>query len=512
VESATVSPLLRGIILTNGTKFIQTELNSFPSSSSPVAIWVVKRQRNGNYTSLHQLIGEVMGGVGDQRQPLPPMNRLLGIVGKETHKITIQENTMTKFWVSPIGKTGAVALQYRSDSSWCSAVEFWAEKFVAKMSMIFEELSHDISHDLIAEYHRRQQSELFDSKDYQSTGKPRMPVYLPRRSSLPSPKYVDGAPGVVGVSKDINEACMSAINVSRSDVNVLLYGESGTGKELFTKLIHHRSLRGQQPMVGVNCASLPESLLESELFGHKSGAFTGANGDKIGLLESADKGTFFLDEIGDMPLNMQVKLLRVIQENKLRRVGDLKDREIDIRIISASHKNLQKEIKEGNFRLDLYYRLKVVQVSVPSLRQRPEDIMHLVSYFLEQYRGLGHGTEIEEEALYALQSHRWPGNVRELENEVRRWCVLNSDSDCIKLKSLSSEMQKAAGREVEVRDLVTLRPLVEATELLERYLIRKAMVASSGSKTIAARQLGMSRQGLYKKIRRFDMSDLLQSI
>ncbi|MBT4291932.1 sigma 54-interacting transcriptional regulator [bacterium] len=497
--------------MTNGTKFLQSELQSFPSSSSPVAIWVVKQSGNGTDTTLHQLIGEVLGGVGNQPQPAPPMNKLLAIIGKKKLKITINKSSSIKYWVSPIGTTGAVALQYKSDSSWCDAIEFWAGKFSSKISMIFEELSQNVTHDLIAEHHRRQQKELFDPKNYESTGKTRIPVYLPRRRELPDPEFVDGAPGIVGVSREICEACSTAISIATSDVNVLLNGDSGTGKELFAKLIHQRSLRSQQIMVGVNCASLPESLFESEIFGHKSGSFTGAIGDKTGLLESANGGIFFLDEIGDMPVNMQIKLLRVIQEKKLRRIGELQDREIDVRIISASHKNLQEEIIQSKFRLDLYYRLMVVQVSIPPLRRRPEDIIYLLSYFLQQNRGQQHRTEIEEEALYALQSYQWPGNVRELENETRRWCALNRDSRCIKLGQLSLEVKKAAGREVEAHDLVSLRPLTEATELLERYLIRKAIAASCGSKTIAAKQLGMSRQGLYKKIRRFDMSDLLQT-
>jgi transcriptional regulator with PAS, ATPase and Fis domain len=297
--------------------------------------------------------------------------------------------------------------------------------------------------------------------------------------------------------------------VARSGVNVLLHGESGTGKEIIACAIHDRSERRRGPLVGQNCAALPESLFESELFGHKSGAFTGAAADKAGLLEAAHGGTFFLDEIGDMPLALQIKLLRVMQERRVRRIGELDSRPVDIRFVAATHKDLAAEIAAGRFRLDLYYRLNVVRLALPPLRQRPEDIGHLVAFFLQRHGGDEGQWRIEERALAALQAYRWPGNVRELENEVCRLLAMYPGRRLIRLEQLSTEVRAAAGWSVDPADLATLRPLEEAGQLLERYLIRKAIAACGGRKAAAARRLGLSRQGLYKKIQRYGMSDLI---
>ncbi len=261
---------------------------------------------------------------------------------------------------------------------------------------------------------------------------------------------------------------------------------------------------------------MPETLFESELFGHRAGAFTGAVGDKKGLLASASGGTFFLDEIGDMPLALQIKLLRVMQERSIRRIGELQSRPVDIRFLAATHRDLPREIEQGRFRLDLFYRLKVVSLEIPSLRHRPEDVAHLFAWFLRK-SGVDDGTRrISERALAALQSWRWPGNVRELENEVQRWCALHGDEPVIRLSHLSPEIQAArsgsSGGLVHAADLGTLRPLGQANELLERYLIRKAIAATEGRKAAAARRLGLSRQGLYKKIARYGMDDLIKPV
>ncbi len=261
--------------------------------------------------------------------------------------------------------------------------------------------------------------------------------------------------------------------------------------------------------MGQNCAALPQSLFESELFGHRAGAFTGAKGDKKGLLAAADGGTFFLDEIGDMPLPLQIKLLRVMQERKVRRIGELTLRRVDIRFIAATHKDLHQEIKEGRFRLDLFYRLKVVSLEIPPLRQRPEDIIHLLAYFLRRQGRRIDGMSISEEALTALQQWRWPGNVRELENEVQRLLALYPDQELIRLEHLSPEIRAPRSGAIEAVDLGILRDMQQAGAMLEQYLIRKALAVSGGRKAMAARRLGLSRQGLYKKIARYGMADLI---
>jgi transcriptional regulator with PAS, ATPase and Fis domain len=307
----------------------------------------------------------------------------------------------------------------------------------------------------------------------------------------------------------MQSCCASLKAVAESQVNVLIHGESGTGKEVLARAVHELGARRAKRFLGVNCAALPESLFESELFGHKAGAFTGAGKEKTGLLEAADGGTFFLDEIGDMPIALQIKLLRVMQERTLRRIGELRSRKVDLRFVAASHKDLQAEILAGRFRLDLYYRLNVVQLRIPPLRQRPEDVAHLLAHLLRRKGADPTALRIAPDALDALQRYRWPGNVRELENEVLRWLALHGGAERIELEQLSVCVQKAAGRSVDPDDLGTLRPMEEATELLERYLIRKAIGASEGRKSDAARRLGLSRQGLYKKIKRYGMSDLV---
>jgi len=302
---------------------------------------------------------------------------------------------------------------------------------------------------------------------------------------------------------------MALGDIARSGVNVLLKGESGTGKEIIARALHHCSGRGTGGFVGQNCAALPESLFESELFGHKAGAFTGASSEKKGLLASANGGTFFLDEIGDMPLALQIKLLRVMQERRVRRIGEVKSRPVDIRFLAASHKDLPAEIESGRFRLDLYYRLKVVCLEIPPLRHRPEDVGQLFSFFLKKAGKSIENMKITERALSYLQSWRWPGNVRELENEVQRFHALHPAATVVRLDMLSPEIRTARTGRVEAADLGTLRELGQANEILEKYLIRKAIAATEGRKAAAARCLGLSRQGLYKKIARYGMTDLI---
>jgi len=401
------------------------------------------------------------------------------------------------------GTSGVLAVRHLDDPAWGDAARRWMAATARRLVPVLAEAGGR----LVAP--PRQPSLFPDVPATRPPGGRRRPGR--RVLPLPRVRYGTGLPGIVGISRELRECCETIRSVAPTQVNVLIHGESGTGKEVLARALHRLSARRDGPLVGVNCAALPETLFESELFGHKAGAFTGAGKEKAGLLEAADGGTFFLDEIGDMPLALQIKLLRVMQERRVRRIGELRDRPVDVRFVAASHKDLPAEIAAGRFRLDLYYRLKVVSVTIPPLRQRPEDMAHLLAWFLERLglpvRELG----IEEPALAALQRYRWPGNVRELQNEAARWAALHGGEEVIRLEHLSPDIRRQQGVLVDASDLAVLRPVEEATELLEQYLIRKAIAASGGRKAAAARRLGLSRQGLYKKIRRYGMGDLLNA-
>lgn len=239
------------------------------------------------------------------------------------------------------------------------------------------------------------------------------------------PKH-DGRVKMIGISRALQEVFKLVGRVARSDAPVLIAGESGTGKELVAKAVHEYSPRRQKEMITINCGAIPENLLESELFGHEKGSFTGAIARRAGRFEQADGGTLFLDEIGDMPLSIQVKLLRVLQDGSFSRVGSNETLTTDVRIVAATHKNLVEEVAGGRFREDLYYRLNVVEIKIPALRERMEDIPLLAEYFLQRItrkNGMAR-IRISAEAITTLQSHHWPGNVRELENTVARACAL----------------------------------------------------------------------------------------
>ncbi|MFT3992372.1 MAG: sigma-54 dependent transcriptional regulator [Luteolibacter sp.] len=244
-------------------------------------------------------------------------------------------------------------------------------------------------------------------------------------AELPTP---DGRVKIIGISRALQEVFKLVGRVARSDAPVLIAGESGTGKELVAKAVHEYSPRRQKEMITINCGAIPENLLESELFGHEKGSFTGAIARRAGRFEQADGGTLFLDEIGDMPLSIQVKLLRVLQDGSFSRVGSNETLTTDVRIVAATHKNLSAEVAAGRFREDLYYRLNVVEIRLPALRERTEDIPLLAEYFLQKItrkNGMAR-IRISAEAITALQAHHWPGNVRELENTVARACALAS--------------------------------------------------------------------------------------
>lgn len=304
---------------------------------------------------------------------------------------------------------------------------------------------------------------------------------------------------IVGTSGAIRQVYEQVSQVARSNATVLLRGESGTGKELIAKAIHYNSLRAKRPLVTVNCAALPESLIESELFGHEKGAFTGAERSKKGRFELADGGTLFLDEIGDLPPQTQVKLLRVLQEREFERVGGTETVKTNIRLIAATNKDLEAAIAAGEFREDLYYRLNVFSIFLPPLRERKADILLLAEHFLEKYEQ-EHGKRIRRistPAIDMLMSYHFPGNVRELENAIER-AVIVCDSNVIHGHHLPPSLQTA-----EVTGTVTDLSLASAVEAFERDMIQDALKSTKGNIAAAARTLGSTERILGYKIKNY---------
>jgi two-component system response regulator PilR (NtrC family) len=302
---------------------------------------------------------------------------------------------------------------------------------------------------------------------------------------------------IVGKSPRMMELLTSLIKVAQSNSNVLISGESGAGKELIAHAVHNLSLRSGREFVAINCAALPEGLLESELFGHMKGSFTGAASNKEGLFEVADEGTIFLDEIGDMPKSLQAKILRVLEDGSFRRIGGTKDIRVDVRAISATNKDLKVEIESGEFRQDLFYRLNVIPLHVPPLRERKEDIPLLVEHFLGKIRSTASGSQASKElhfsheALETLMQYPWPGNVRELENAVER-IVTFCDGPTITCNDLPSECRNRP----EVFKPVALTPAGVNLDLIlediEKGYLVKALESAGGGKTEAAKLLGIS--------------------
>ena len=288
---------------------------------------------------------------------------------------------------------------------------------------------------------------------------------------------------------------------------VLVTGESGVGKELVAKAIHTRGARKGHPFVAINCGAIPENLLESELFGHKKGAFTDANADRRGLFEEATGGTLFLDEIGELPLNLQVKLLRVLQEDSIRRLGDSKDIKIDVRIIAATHRDLTAETKAGRFREDLYYRINVLPIAIPPLRARREDIGLLMDHFIARNNTrLGTQTRgVSNEARKVLLEYAWPGNVRELENTIERAMVLG-DGEVIVPKDLPDRIRDALDP-VAVQLQSGELSIKKTTAAIEEILIRRALVKTRGNRTRAAEVLEISHRALLYKIKDYNIAD-----
>jgi two-component system response regulator PilR (NtrC family) len=295
--------------------------------------------------------------------------------------------------------------------------------------------------------------------------------------------------------------------VSRSQAPVHIYGESGTGKELVAQLIHESGARRDAPFVPVNCGAIPGELMESELFGHKKGSFTGAVADKQGLIQSAEGGTLFLDEIADLPLHMQVKLLRVIQQKTVRPVGESREFPVDVRILSATHKNLANMVSEGKFREDLYYRVNVIEMRVPPLRERGDDIAELVEFMLKrQSKQLGHALHITPAAMTALNQYHFSGNVRELENILERAATLcaHNTIDVGDLQ-LRPKMATVPERPATHSEVLPGEALGEALEDIERDAIMKALEQTRYNKTKAAALLGMSFRSLRYRIKKLGL-------
>jgi len=309
---------------------------------------------------------------------------------------------------------------------------------------------------------------------------------------------------IVGRSQAMNRIYDLLERVADSNLTVLVLGETGTGKELIARAIHHNSSRKDEKFLVQNCGALPDTLLESELFGHKKGAFTGAVADKKGLFEEADRGTVFLDEIAETSPAMQVRLLRVLQEGEVKRVGENEPRHADVRVIAATNKDLEERVKKGEFREDLYYRLSVIPVTVPPLRERVEDIPLIAHCLLDRAcRRLGRNvTRIEKDAMKLMESYPWPGNVRELENEIER-AVMLTDSDAITPQTLSDRLRGKAGPKVAARQ--DAGGLMEAVDNLKRSMIREALAQADDNKTKAAEQLGLTRQSLQQMMKRLGM-------
>jgi nitrogen regulation protein NR(I) len=342
----------------------------------------------------------------------------------------------------------------------------------------------------------------------------REPVTLPNAP-------VESRTALVGTGRAMQDVCKEIGRVAAKPVTVLIRGETGTGKELIARAIYQHSARAKAPFIAINCAAIPENLLESELFGHERGAFTGADHRRIGRFEQADKGTLFLDEIGDLPHNTQVKLLRVLQQQAFQRVGGAEAISVDVRIIAATHRNLEGMIREGKFREDLFHRLNVVCLQLPPLRERREDIPMLVQHFLRKYAG-DFGVEsptISADAVAALQSDSWPGNVRELENMTRRLLLaargLSINADAVRQTLAARNVETAPTGNTFSAYAGDLLARAQKSELhdahasmlaeAEREILTQAITLAEGNQAKAARWLGLSRFTLREKLKQLGL-------
>ncbi len=304
-------------------------------------------------------------------------------------------------------------------------------------------------------------------------------------------------PNIIGESNAMKDVFRMIDRLSKSDSTVLIHGESGTGKELVASTIHYQGKRKDGPFVIVNCGALPETLIESELFGYEKGAFTGATRRKPGRFELASGGTLFLDEVGELPPSVQVKLLRVLQDGTFERLGGTETIKVDVRVIAATNRDLEAEVKEGTFREDLYYRLAVIPLTLPPLRERREDIPLLIEHFLQRYTSrLGKQVSLSKDAVTALMEYHFPGNVRELENIIERVVTL-CDGNLVKKEDLPAHVLKKDSEQPE------FQPLTKVAQEAERQYILRVLRQTGGNRSRAASVLGISRKTLWEKMRQY---------
>jgi len=319
------------------------------------------------------------------------------------------------------------------------------------------------------------------------------------------PSAAEDSAALVYRSRAMEGLALLAETAARSDSTVVITGESGTGKDVLARFIHAHSSRADSPMIAVNCAALPESLFESEFFGHERGAFTGATATKRGLIEAADSSTLFLDEVGEMPPQTQVKLLRFLEEGRFRRVGSTRDRAADVRVIAATNRNLAEDVTAGRFRADLFYRLNVISLHVPPLRQRREDVPALVEHFLALYRDRFNrpALALTDEALQRLSTYDWPGNVRELRNALERAAALTQGDRIEAEHVLPAAASRSTSRdEAATSDGAAAAPVT--LEELERQHILRVVEQTGGNRERAAAVLGISARTLYRKLREYE--------
>ena len=323
-----------------------------------------------------------------------------------------------------------------------------------------------------------------------------------------------GLENIVGRSPAMTQVFELVKKAARSEANILVLGESGTGKELIARAIHANSPRAGQPFVPVDCASLPEHLLESELFGHEKGAFTGAVRSKPGLMETAHRGTLFLDEIAELPAPLQVKLLRVLQERQIRRVGGTSLVDVDVRVVSATNRDLRDAIAKGQFREELYYRINVIAIQLPPLRERAGDVRLLAHTFLKQY-GQGRVTAMDDAVAQALERYAWPGNVRELQNVIERACAL-AEGPTVTVKDLPDHVLHAIPRPAAVSEAVAAVPSAEGDltlkdakerwlQVLEVAYLRDLLARHDGNVSSAAKAAGIDRKTFHRLINKYDL-------
>jgi two-component system response regulator AtoC len=313
---------------------------------------------------------------------------------------------------------------------------------------------------------------------------------------------------ILAKSREMLDIFRTVAKIAEFKTTVLVTGESGTGKELVARAIHSRSARRGAPFVAINCGAIPENLLESELFGHRKGAFTDATSDRRGLFEEANAGTLFLDEIGELPVNLQVKLLRALQEESIRRLGDTKDIKVDVRIIAATHRDLIADVKAGRFREDLFYRINVLSIHVPPLRNRREDVNLLIDHFITR-NNARLGTNIRglsTEVRKLLLEYAWPGNVRELENTIERAMVL-AESEVLQATDLPERVREALDP-VQVQLASGELSIKKTAAAIELILIRRALQKTKGNRTRAADLLEISHRALLYKIKDYKITDL----